>query len=115
MSDQVSPFEEDGLRPRPEAEIAELSPETGVKLLLSSLPPSLSAVLSRLEFFCRNLPFSVLMELTLNLNRLDLNGDGFVDVDEVKDCLFTVDSIEKGRIPIRALPADVQVLPALCA
>jgi hypothetical protein len=54
------------------------------------------------------------MELTLNLNRLDLNGDGFVDVDEVKDCLFTVDSIEKGRIPIRALPPDVQVLSALC-
>ncbi len=44
------------------------------------------------------------------MSRLDLNGDGFVDVDEVKDCLFTIDSIEKGLIPIRALPSNVQVL-----
>ena len=51
MSDEVAAF--DGMA-RPEAEIAELPPESGEKLLLSSLPPSLSAVLSRsnvLEIF----------------------------------------------------------------
>jgi hypothetical protein len=35
------------LNPRPEPEIAGLTPDTGEKLLLSSLPSSLSAVLSR--------------------------------------------------------------------
>ena len=55
MSDQVAPF--DGLdgtadnRPRPEAEIAALSSDSGAKLSLSSLPSSLSAVLSRFVTF----------------------------------------------------------------
>ena len=48
MSDEVAAF--DGMA-RPEAEIAELPPESGEKLLLSSLPPSLSAVLSRCVMF----------------------------------------------------------------
>ena len=48
----------------------------------------------------------------MDLSRLDLNGDGFIYVDEVKDRLVTIDSIEKGCIPIRALPTDIQVLPA---
>ncbi len=51
MADQVAPFDDiDGAAdngPRPEAEIAELSPGIVSKFALSSLPPSLSAVLSR--------------------------------------------------------------------
>jgi hypothetical protein len=111
--DPVAPF--DGIPenrpPRPpEAEIAELSPEPGEKLLLNSLPPSLSAVLSRFVIFLK-CAFRFQWKW-LDLSRLDLNGDGFVYVDEVKDRLVTIDSIEKGRIPIRALPTDIQVLPA---
>ena len=56
-NDQVAPFDSfDGItgdRPPlpPEADIAELSPDRGTKLLLNSLPPSLSAVLSRFILF----------------------------------------------------------------
>ncbi len=43
------------------------------------------------------------------MSRLDQNGDGFVDVNEVKNCLSTIGSIEQGRIPIQALPPDIKV------